>query len=116
MTSLHFVFNTKHPEELATCRKRRYLRFRPAEFDIEANAKERYDIQTLLDELTQNNQHDAIVDCLPMALTEDARHTMLMDIYGLHLSVNQIQAIIKKHYDIVADGEMPTIKLNDLPE
>ena len=115
MTSLHFEFNTKikHPEELAARRKQRYPRFLPEEFDVNANAQEHHDIQALLDELTQNNDHDAIIDCLPMALTEDSRHTMLMDAYDLQLSVSEIQAIIKKHYQIVAEGKTPTVKLND---
>ena len=115
MTSLHFVFNTKimHPEELAARRKQRYPRFLPEEFDVNTNAQERRDIRALIAELTQNNHHDNIVDCLPMALTKDSRHTMLLDIYDLNLSVSEIQAIIKKHYQIVAEGKTPTVKLND---
>ena len=115
MTSLHFVFNTKikHPEELAAHKKQRYLKFNPEKFDVKANAKERHDIQALIDELKQNNHHDALVDCLPMGLTSDGRHTMLMDIYRLNLTVSQIQAIIKKHYPIVAEDKTPTVKLND---
>ena len=115
MTSLHFVFNTKitHPEELAARKNQRDLHFRPEEFDVKANAQERHDIQALIDELTQNNNHDALVDCLPMGLNSDGRHSMLMDIYNLHLTVSQIQAIIKKHYAIVAEDKTPTVKLND---
>lgn len=115
MTSLHFVFNTKikHPEELAARKKQHCLSFRPEEFDVKANDQERHDIQALINDLTQNNNHDALIDCLPMALTEDSRHTMLMDIYDLHRTASQIQTIIKKHYPIVAEGQMPTVKLND---
>ena len=114
-TSLHFEFNTKikHPEELAARIKHHHIEYSPKEFDVKANAQEHQDIQALLDELTQNNNHDAIIDCLPVGLTKDSRHTMLMDIYGLHISVSEIQAIIKKHYQIVADGKTPTVKLND---
>lgn len=115
MTSLHFVFNTKskHPEELAAIKQQRDRRFLPNDFDVKANDKERRDLRALITELTQNNQHDAIVDCLPIALTTDARHTMLLDIYDLKRSTRQIQAMIEKHYPIVAEGKTPTIKLND---
>lgn len=115
MTSLHFVFNTKikHPEEMDNLRKHPYARFSPKEFDVKANEQERHDIQALIDELTQNNNHGALIDCLPMALTEDSRHAMLMDIYDLNLTASQIQAIIKKHYPIIAEGKTPTAKLND---
>lgn len=115
MTSLHFVFNTKykHPEELTAIKQQRDPRFLPNEFDVEANAKERRDLRALIAELTQNNQHDAIVDCLPIALTADARHTMLLDIYDLKRSTSQIQATIATRYSIVADGKTPTIKSND---
>lgn len=115
MTSLHFVFNTKtkHPEEMAAFKKQHNLNFRPEEFDVNANEQERRDIHALITELMQNNHHGTITDCLPMAVTKDSRHVMLLDIYDLHLSTSQIQAIIKKHYPIVADGQMPTVKLND---
>ena len=115
MTSLHFVFDTKikHPEELAAHKKQHCLSFRPEEFDVSANEQDRRDIHALIADLTQNNHHDNIIDCLPMAVTRDARHVMLLDIYDLNLSTSQIQAIIKKHYQIVAEGKTPTVKLND---
>lgn len=115
MTSLHFEFNTKikHPEELAARVKHHCTNYRPDEFDVKANAQERRDMQALVDDLTQNNHHDAIIDCLPIALTADSRHVVLMDIYDLHLSTSKIQAIVKKHYPIVAEGKTPTVKLND---
>lgn len=115
MTSLHFEFNTKikHPEELAARSKQHYPHFLPKEFDVKANEQERRDIHALIAELTQNNHHDVLIDGMPVALTEDARHAMLLDIYDLNLSTNQIQAIIKKHYPIVAEGKTPTVKLND---
>lgn len=115
MTSLHFKFNTKikHPEEMAARVNLQITGYRPDEFDVQANAQERHDIQALIDDLNQNNQYDVTVDCLPVALTDDSRHTVIMNIYDLNLSTSQIQAIIKKHYQIVTEGKTPTVKLND---
>lgn len=115
MTSLYFKFDTKikHPEEFADYQKHHTPTFAPKKFDVVANKQEHHNIQALINELNQNNNHDALIECLPIGLTKNSRHMMLMDIYGLHISTSKIQAIIKKHYNIVSEGKTPTVKLND---
>lgn len=114
MNSLHLVFNTKfkHPEELAAAQERDYQRLLAGKFDDRANAEEQRALQALLDELTAD-QAAIIVDCLPVALTKDARHVMRLDAYDLPLSTNQIQALVEKHYPRLADGQPLTVTLHD---
>lgn len=114
MTSLHLTFNTKlkHPAELAAIKAQGYQRFLAGKFDDQANAEEQRELRALIDDLT-TNQSTVIVDCLPVALTKDARHVMRLDVYDLAFSTDQIQAIVEKHYPVIADGQPLTIKLHD---
>lgn len=114
MASLHLTFTTKlkHPAELAATKAHGYQRFLAGKFDDPANAKEQRDLQALIDELTAN-QSAVIVDCLPIALTKDARHVMRLDAYDVALSTDQIQAIVEKHYPVIADGQPLTVSLHD---